>query len=293
MFLNDRRMPVLASPMRVAQKRKPEPRGKESDVEMKLENIPAVLLVGGKGTRLQTVVSSKPKPLALVGNIPFLELLVMQLRSQGVHRMIMSTGHLADQIEETFGDGGRWNSDIRYSRESQPLGTAGAVKAAEGYLEESADFLVVNGDSFMEIDLPKFLGFHRQHRGVASMAVRKVPDAARYGTVDVDASKRIIGFSEKTGNTSPGMINAGVYLFQRSVLKFIPEGPSSLEKDLFPKLLTQGMYALEKDGVFIDIGTPEDYARAQRIYQELYQAAIAAPQLESNERSASGRTAHE
>jgi NDP-sugar pyrophosphorylase family protein len=293
MFLNDRMMPVLASPMRVAQKRKPEPRGKESDVEMKLENIPAVLLVGGKGTRLQTVVSSKPKPLALVGNIPFLELLVMQLRSQGVHRMIMSTGHLADQIEETFGDGGRWNSDIRYSRESQPLGTAGALKAAESYLEESDDFLVVNGDSFMEIDITEFLRFHRQHRGVVSMAVRKVPDAARYGTVDVDASQRIIGFSEKTGNTSPGMINAGVYLFRRSVLKFIPEGPSSLEKDLFPKLLTQGMYALEKDGVFIDIGTPEDYARAQRIYQELYQAAIAAPQLESNERSASGRTAHE
>lgn len=260
---------------------------------MKLENIPAVLLVGGKGTRLQAVVSSKPKPLALVGNIPFLELLVMQLRSQGVHRMIMSTGHLAEQIEETFGDGGRWNSDIRYSRESQPLGTAGAVKAAEGYLEESADFLVVNGDSFMEIDIQEFLRFHRQHGGAASMAVRKVPDAARYGTVHMDVAKRIIGFSEKTGNTSPGTINAGVYLFQRSVLKLIPEGPSSLEKDVFPKLLTQGMYALEQHGMFIDIGTPEDYARAQRLYQELYQAAIAAPQLESSERTASSRTAHE
>jgi NDP-sugar pyrophosphorylase family protein len=260
---------------------------------MKQENIPAILLVGGKGTRLQAIVSSKPKPLALVGNIPFLELLVLQLSSQGVHRMIMGTGHLADQIEETFGDGGRWNSDIRYSRESQPLGTAGAVKAAEGYLEESADFLVVNGDSFMEIDIPEFLRFHRQHRGVASMAVRKVPDAARYGTVHMDASKRIIGFSEKTGNTSPGMINAGVYLFQRSVLKFIPEGPSSLEKDLFPNLLTEGMYALEQDGMFIDIGTPEDYARAQRLYQELYQAALAAPQLESSERIGSSRTADE
>jgi len=260
---------------------------------MKQENIPAVLLVGGKGTRLQAVVSSKPKPLALVGNIPFLELLVMQLRSQGVHRMIMSTGHLANQIEETFGDGGRWNSDIRYSRESQPLGTAGAVKAAEGYLEESSDFLVVNGDSFMEIDIHEFLRFHRQHKGVASMAVRKAPDAARYGTVHVDASKRIIEFSEKTGNTSPGMINAGVYLFQRSVLKFIPVGPSSLEKDLFPNLLTQGMYALEQQGMFIDIGTPEDYARAQRIYQELYQAAIAAPQLESSKKIASSHTVHE
>ena len=260
---------------------------------MNQENIPAILLVGGKGTRLQAVVSSKPKPLALVGNIPFLELLVLQLRSQGVHRMIMSTGHLADQIEETFGDGRRWNSDIRYSRESKPLGTAGAVKAAEAYLEESADFLVVNGDSFMETHIPEFLCFHRQHRGVASMAVRKVPDAARYGTVHMDASKRIIGFSEKTGNTSPGMINAGVYLFQRSVLKFVPEGPSSLEKDLFPNLLARGMYALEQHGMFIDIGTPEDYARAQRLYQELYQAALAAPQVESSERIASSRTVHE
>jgi D-glycero-alpha-D-manno-heptose 1-phosphate guanylyltransferase len=243
--------------------------------------------VGGKGTRLQAVVSSKPKPLAVVGNIPFLELLVVQLRSQGIERMIMSTGHLADQIEATFGDGRRWNSDIRYSRESQPLGTAGAVKFAEKYLEGSSDFIVVNGDSFMEIDFTEFLRFHRRHGRVVSMAVRRVPDAARYGTVHVDASSRIVGFNEKTGNTSPGTINAGVYLFQRSIVKSIAEGTSSLEKDLFPKLLAQGMYAFEQNGIFIDIGTPEDYARAQRLYQELYQAAVAAPQLESSNRTAS------
>ena len=260
---------------------------------MNQENIPAILLVGGKGTRLQPVVSSKPKPLARVGDIPFLELLVVQLRSQGIERMIMSTGHLADQIEATFGDGGRWNSDIRYSRESQPLGTAGAVKFAEGYLEGSSDFIVVNGDSFIEVDFAEFLRFHRQHGGIVSMAVHKVPDAARYGTVHMDASKRITGFSEKTGNTSPGMINAGVYLFQRSALELIPEGPSSLEKDVFPKLLAQGMYALEQDGIFIDIGTPEDYARAQELCQKLYQAAVAAPQLASSKRSASNHTNHE
>src|ERR1700722_17338266 len=85
-------------------------------IDMAEENIRAILLVGGKGTRLQAVLSSKPKPLAPVGNIPFLELLVMQLRSQGVRRMIMSTGHLADQIEEAFGDGSRWNTEIRYSK---------------------------------------------------------------------------------------------------------------------------------------------------------------------------------
>jgi len=286
-------MAVLASKMGAVRKRKPERRAQESYTKMKQENIPAILLVGGKGTRLQAIVSSKPKPLALVGNIPFLELLVMQLRAQGIHRMIMSTGHLAEQIEETFGDGGRWNSDIRYSRESQPLGTAGAVKFAESYLEESSDFLVFNGDSFMEIDIPEFLRFHRQHGGVVSMAVRKVPDAARYGTVQVDGLNRIIGFSEKTGSTSAGVINAGVYVFKRAVLQKISPGPSSLEKDLFPKLLKQGMYALEHDGMFIDIGTPEDYARAQELCHKLFQAAIAAPQLESSKRTASSHTVHE
>ena len=262
-------------------------------VDMAEENIPAILLVGGKGTRLQTVLSSKPKPLALVGNVPFLQLLVMQLRSQGVRRMIMSTGYLSDQIEEAFGDGRLWNSDIQYSKESQPLGTAGAVKFAERHLEKSTDFLVVNGDSFMDIDIPEFIRFHRQHRGLVSMAVRRVPDAARFGTVHVDGLNRVSGFSEKTGSTLPGIINAGMYIFDRAVLEQIPQGPSSLEKDLFPKLLTQGMYALEQDGIFIDIGTPEDYARAQELCQKLYQAALTAPQIESGKRSSSNHTAHE
>ena len=260
---------------------------------MTQENIPAILLVGGKGTRLQAVLSSKPKPLALIGNIPFLELLVMQLRSQGVSRMIMSTGHLADQIEETFGDGRRWDAEIRYSKESQPLGTAGAVKFAERHLEQSSDFLVFNGDSFTELDILQFIRFHRQHGGLVSMVVRRVPDAARYGTVQLDGLNRITGFSEKTGNTSPGIINAGVYMFKRPVLECILQGPSSLERDLFPKLLTHGMYALEQDGLFIDIGTPEDYARAQELCQKLYQAAVAPAQFESSKRSASSDTAHD
>ena len=273
--------------------RKPEGQDRESVRNMTQAHIPAILLVGGKGTRLKAVLSSKPKPLARVGDIPFLELLVMQLCSQGVRRMIMSTGHLADQIEETFGAGDRWNADIRYSKETQPLGTAGAVKFAERHLEQSSDFLVFNGDSFMEIDIPAFIRFHRQHGGLVSMAVRRVPDAGRYGTVQVDGLNRITHFSEKTGTISPGLINAGVYMFKRAVLGRIPQGPSSLENELFPELLTQGMYALEQDGMFIDIGTPEDYARAQKLCHKLYQAAIAAPQIESSKRSASSHPVHE
>jgi NDP-sugar pyrophosphorylase family protein len=246
------------------------------------KHMQAILLVGGKGTRLQTVVSSKPKPLATVGDVPFLELLVMQLSSQGIRRLIMSTGHLAEQIEESFGDGRRWETEIQYAREREPLGTAGAVKFAASLLEEASDFLVVNGDSFIELDIPGFIRFHREQGGLVSMAVCRISDAARYGTVEFDDGKRISGFCEKMGKQQPGFINAGAYIFRRAILDRIPPGPCSFEKDVFPKLLTQGMYAFEAQGIFIDIGTPEDYARAQTLYEKLRLAAVAEPQLHAS-----------
>jgi NDP-sugar pyrophosphorylase family protein len=237
------------------------------------QDTPAFLLVGGLGTRLQSVLPSTPKPLARVGNMPFLELLVLQLRSQGIRRIVMCTGHLASQIEEEFGDGHKWDVAINYSQELQPLGTAGAVKLAEGYLKRASDFLVMNGDSFLEVDLRQFIQFHREHGGLVSLAVRKVPDAARYGTVHMDANHRVVGFSEKTGAAVPGVINGGVYMFNRAVLDQLPQGPASFEKNVFPQVLEQGVYAQEQHGMFIDIGTPEDYARAQTLCQRLHQAA--------------------
>jgi len=238
------------------------------------EDIPAVLLVGGMGTRLQPILPSTPKPLARVGNMPFLELLVLQLRSQGIRRMVMCSGHLADQIEGAFGDGRKWDVEINYSKESQPLGTAGAVKFAERHLQQASDFLVMNGDSFLELDFRQFIRFHRDHGGLISVAVRKVPDATRYGTVELDKHHRVIGFSEEKGAPVPGIVNGGVYLFNHATLEHIPQGPTSLEKDIFPHLLEHGVYALEQHGMFIDIGTPEDYARAQTLCQSLYQAAL-------------------
>lgn len=242
-----------------------------------LENTPAVLLVGGLGTRLQAVLPSTPKPLAMIGNMPFLELLVLQLRSQGIRRMLMCTGHLAGQIEEEFGDGHKWGVVIEYSKETHPLGTAGAVKFAECHLQKDSDFLVMNGDSFLELDLHQFIGFHREHGGLISMAVREVPDAARYGTVLLDKLHRVVGFKEKTGNRAAGIINGGVYVFNRAILKDIPDGPASFEKDVFPRVLEHGVYALEQDGIFIDIGTPEDYARAQELSRRLHEAALPKP----------------
>ncbi|MGB8540698.1 MAG: nucleotidyltransferase family protein [Candidatus Acidiferrales bacterium] len=238
-----------------------------------LQDTPAVLLVGGTGTRLQSVLPSIPKPLARVGNLPFLQLLILQLRSQGIQRIVLCTGHLADQIEEEFGDGHKWGVAIDYSRELKPLGTAGAVKLAERHLQDVSDFLVMNGDSFLELDFREFIRFHRECGGLISMAVRRVQDAARYGSVQLDANHRVLGFSEKTSNSVPGTVNGGVYVFNRSILKQIPEGPSSLEKDIFPQALEHGVYAFDQQGMFIDIGTPEDYARAQALAENLYQAA--------------------
>ena len=241
------------------------------------EDLPALLLVGGMGTRLRSVVSSKPKPLAPVGDIPFLELLVLQLRSQGIRRLVMCTGYQAEQVREEFGDGHRSGVGIEYSNEPRPLGTAGAIKFAEPFLAGASDFLVMNGDSFLQFDFREFNRFHREHGGLASIAVRSVPDTSRYGTVHLDRGNRVIGFSEKMGIRESGLINGGVYLFQRAILEHIREGPASLEKDVLPGILENGAFALQQNGMFIDIGTPEDYARAQALFDSLSQAALLHP----------------
>jgi D-glycero-alpha-D-manno-heptose 1-phosphate guanylyltransferase len=243
---------------------------------MKTSDTKAVLLVGGLGTRLRTVVPSAPKPLAPVGNRPFLELLIQQLSSQGIRSLIMCTGYLADQIEDEFGDGSGLGVTIEYSKESEPLGTAGAVKFAEGFLQGVPEFLVMNGDSFLELDLRQLIQLHRTHGGLATIAVVSVENAGRYGTVHVDSGNKVTEFREKTGNDSPGLINAGIYVFSPAILALIPAGPVSLEKDVFPRLLDQGVHAAREQGAFIDIGTPADYAHAQELYDRLRRATVQA-----------------
>ena len=212
--------------------------------------------------------------MAAVGAQSFLELLIRQLRSHGIRRLVMCSGYLAEQIVSRFGDGSGWDVSITYSREMQPMGTAGAVKLAKRHLEGVADFLVMNGDSFLETDFARLFQFHRERNGLASMAVVAVEDAGRYGTVRIDPGGRVIGFTEKTGAGAPGLINAGIYVFNRAIFDHIPEGPASLEKDVFPNVLDQGVNALEQRGMFIDIGTPEDYARAQALCTRLCDAAF-------------------
>jgi NDP-sugar pyrophosphorylase family protein len=236
-------------------------------------NVTALLLVGGFGTRLRSRVPSSPKPLATVGESSFLDILVRQLQAQGVRRLVMCTGYLGDQIENRFKDGSAFGVSIRYSMEMSPMGTAGAVKLAHPHLDSSDHFLVMNGDSFMDFDLDEMISFHHQHGGLATMTIVEVEDAGRYGTVQVDEEGRVNGFAEKTGLNAPGLVNAGVYLFSPEVLRYIPEGPASLEREVFPQLIDRGLFALRQSGLFIDIGTPEDYDRAQAMCDKLVSAA--------------------
>jgi len=239
-------------------------------------SIPAVLLVGGQGSRLRSVLPSVPKPLAAIGERPFLELLISQLKNQGIRRVVMCTGFLAAHIEDRFGDGAQWGITISYSREPKPFGTAGALKFAAPCLRNDDQFFVLNGDSFLDVDFEQLIRFHRRHGGLISMSVVRVSNAGRYGTVAVAPDGRVHGFFEKTFVDQPGVINAGVYVFNRAVLDYIAEMPASLERDLFPYVLAQGVYASEQSGMFIDIGTPEDYSRAQSLSGELRAVAFRA-----------------
>lgn len=241
----------------------------ESDNLASNESTKAVLLVGGLGRRLRAVVPLKPKPLASIGNKSFLELLIQQLRCQGIRQLVLCTGYLADRIENEFGDGSDWGVTIEYSKELSPLGTAGAVKFAQRYLRDLSDFLVMNGDSFVEVDFHQLFRFHRAHGGLISLVAVEVENAARYGTVLMDHSGRVIRFLEKTGQQASGIVNAGVYVFNRAVLDRIPEGEASLESAVFPQLLQEGVFGFKQDAIFIDIGTPEDYARAQSLCDRL------------------------
>lgn len=233
----------------------------------------ALILAGGLGTRLRPVVSDKPKALAPVGSEPFLRLLIGQLRSQGIRHLVLCTGYLGDQLEAEFGDGRDEEITVAYSREPQAMGTAGAIQFARHHLEGLPEFLVMNGDSLAEIEFEKLLTFHRQHGGIATIAVRTVENAARYGTVEVNGEGRVKKFAEK-GMHGPGTVNAGIYVFSQDLFQHIHTFPASLERDVFPKLLEYGIFAYEQAGIFIDIGTPEDYLLAMATRSQLETAAL-------------------
>ncbi len=227
----------------------------------------AMILVGGKGTRLQSVVADRPKPMAEVADRPFLEWLLPMLYDQGVRRVVLCTGHLAEQVEEYFGDGRRWNMQVRYCRDPFPLGTAGAVRQALDRVRGDR-FLVLNGDSYCRFDLACLMQTHIANHAKATLWLVETDDGRRYGSVSLGDDGRVASFAEKSPESGVGLINAGVYLIERDVAQTIAPGRSvSLEREVFPHLVGRGLFAVAGQESFIDIGTPESYAGAGRFIQ--------------------------
>lgn len=219
-----------------------------------------IVLAGGLGTRLQPIVPDLPKPMAPVAGRPFLEILLTWLARKGFHRVVLSLGHMADKVVAHFGSafGGM---DLAYEIEGQPLGTGGAIRQALFHCREDHVF-VVNGDTYLDLEVSR-VEAHWQSRRFPIITARSVPDTARYGRLVVDEG-RLLGFGEK-GLSGPGLINAGYYLLPADVFGGCTLGRKfSLETDFLVQAVGARRFdVFVSDGTFIDIGVPEDYARAQ------------------------------
>ena len=228
----------------------------------------AIILAGGFGTRLQEVIKDVPKPMAPINNIPFLDYLLKYLAHYGLKRVVLSVGYLADKVTAHYGHSFA-GMEIVYSIEKEPLGTGGGIRLAMQQCH-TYDILVLNGDSFFDIDLINFYNKHTDAVSDTSLALRKVEDASRYGTITLGEFDKISGFKEKSTQSKPGIINAGIYILDSdSYMDETPVNQSfSIEKDFFEKKLnTLNIYGFTYPGYFIDIGIPEDYKQAQNDFK--------------------------
>ena len=224
----------------------------------------AIILAGGFGTRLQGVVKDLPKPMAPVNGRPFLTYILDYLIDYQYNKVVLSVGYLHEKIEEFFGT--QYKSlEIDYAVETEPLGTGGGILFAMSKCTTD-NVLVINGDTMFKVDLDAFERFHEEKGGLLSIVLREVEDVSRYGSVTISDDNLIALFIEKQVTFGRGYINGGVYLINRKLFDKHPQPRKfSFEKDLMTKFYTQELfYAMPSDGYFIDIGIPEDYARAQQ-----------------------------
>lgn len=228
----------------------------------------AIVLAGGLGTRLRAAVPDQPKPMAPVASRPFLEYLLDYCVAQGIRRFILSVGYRAEAIREHFG-GNYGGARIDYAEETTPLGTGGGLLLAARQLAETNPVLVVNGDTFFAVDLGKLADFHRRSEADWTFCTFRTHENGRYLGMDIAPDGRVEVFRTER-NSGERLANGGIYLVAPGLLTNTGHSPGqalSLEDTLFPTLLARGcrFYSIECPGRFIDIGIPEDYARAAAI----------------------------
>ncbi|OHB87373.1 MAG: hypothetical protein A3D13_08415 [Planctomycetes bacterium RIFCSPHIGHO2_02_FULL_40_12] len=232
------------------------------------EKLTAVILAGGLGTRLRSVVGDCPKILALVNNRPFLSYLLDQLLCNDFSHVILCTGHGAGQVSAAFGNVYK-GLTIEYSLEAKPLGTGGAIRNAILRIKTN-NILVMNGDSYINVDLKTYIEWHFRNCIEVSLLLTQVSNTSYYGSVYVDKNGLVKQFVEKNEATTLGWINAGIYISKKRLISQIPAGESfSLEYDFFPNFVGKGLHGFKCNDSFIDIGTPESYDKADQFFKIL------------------------
>lgn len=227
-----------------------------------------VILVGGQGTRLRSVVSDLPKPMADINGKPFLEYLLYFLNNQGCHHCVLSVGYKHEIIKNYFGNQ-YLNMKLDYAVEEEPLGTGGGIKNSLRFISQD-NFFLLNGDSFFDVNLSELAEFHIQNHAAITLSVKEMLHVDRYGTLKIEKDK-ITQFNEKK-IIEQGFINAGVYAVSKNIFdeKYINKDKFSFEKDILEAYVKSlPFYAFISDGYFIDIGIPEDYQKAQSELKEI------------------------
>lgn len=239
-----------------------------------LSEIPVLILAGGLGTRLRSVLSDRPKALAPIGDKPFLQIQMEMLRDQGARKFVLCVGYRSEQVLDQFGDGSRLGIEIDYSEERESLlGTGGAIRNALKFIPERA--MVLNGDTYLDFDHNELLNTHLnaiQSGAQATCTLARLEDPSRFGTVILDAQNKYLeGFREKTPKIKgPAWLNAGAYLLEKAFLEGIEPGKVvSLERDTFPNAIRNGnkIACTLSSKPFFDIGTPEDFLGFCELYK--------------------------
>ena len=216
----------------------------------------AVIMAGGRGSRLMPLTNHIPKPLVPILDKPVMWYIIKELKAAGVEDIVVTLGYMGEKIEAEFGDGRSLGVHLTYVREDKPLGTAGGVKNAGIYLDE--DFVVVSGDAYTDFDLAALINAHYQKGGLVTLASYRVENPSRFGVIVSDENGLIRSFQEKPVNPLSKTVNTGIYVCDRRLLGLIPDGFVDFAKDVFPRILGN-MYAVECAGFWSDIGTLPTY----------------------------------
>jgi mannose-1-phosphate guanylyltransferase len=227
----------------------------------------AIILAGGEGTRLRPLTDDMPKPLLPIKGKPIIEHAINNFRKHGIKDIILSIGYRADKIKEYFGDGSNFGVKISYCIENEPLGTGGAIKFASKNISET--FIAINGDNLADFNWTEMLKFHRENKAQITLALFPVEDVTQFGIARLNGDKLVEFIEKPSVEKAPSNLNnAGAYIFEPGILKVLPEGKCSIERDCFEKLAPKGyVYAFKHNGQWFPTDNLEKYNFAEKEFR--------------------------